>query len=122
MWRRFLTLPLCSARLKAEVANEPLSQQGSASEDSEVFQEVPSGRLAGVLEQLRQQGSQARMTDDSGGHHGNEEHYLQEYLDTKLETVSCLKYWENQDKEYGAHKVKGALCRLARYSFAFLNL
>ena len=105
--------------LKAEVASEPASQQSSATEEREGVQEVPAGGLAGVLAQLRQQGSQARMGDDSGSQ-ANEEHYLKEYLDTKLEEVSCLKYWEKQDREFGSHKVKSALCRLARYSFTFL--
>jgi hypothetical protein len=106
--------------LKAEVASEPASQQSSATEEREGVQEVPAGGLAGVLAQLRQQGSQARMGDDSGSQ-ANEEHYLKEYLDTKLEEVSCLKYWEKQDREFGSHKVKGALCRLARYSFTFFT-
>ena len=58
--------------LNAEVAAEPASQQSSA---AEVLKEVPAGGLAGVLAQLRQQGSQARM-GDYNGRKANEEHYL----------------------------------------------
>ena len=72
--------------LKAEVAAEPASQQSSAEEEREGLQEVPAGGLAGVLAKLHQQGSLARMGDDSGSQ-ANEEHYLKEYLDTKLEEV-----------------------------------
>lgn len=77
----------------------------------------PAGALAGVLYQLSQRGSQ----DRSGGQaatYDMEEHFLQMYLNEKLETVSCLKFWEKQDHEYRTHKFKGALCRLARYKLS----
>ena len=98
--------------LKAEVAAEPVSHENSAEQDA--IQEVPARGLAGALEQLRQQGSQSRMGDDEGGSTSTEEHCIKEYLEAKLEQVSCLKYWEKQHKEFGSHKVKEALCRLAR--------
>ena len=40
---------------------------------------------------------------------------MKEYLNSQLEEVACLKYWEKQEKEAGSNRVKGALCRLARY-------
>ena len=45
--------------LKAEAAAEPASQQSTAAEEREVLQEVPAEGLAGFLEQLRHQGTQA---------------------------------------------------------------
>ena len=44
----------------------------------------------------------------------NEESCVREYLDAKLESVSCLKYWERRENEVGNHPVRTALCRLAR--------
>ena len=32
----------------------------------------------------------------------NEAFYIKEYLDAKLETVSCLRYWEKHEHEVGA--------------------
>ena len=40
---------------------------------------------------------------------------VKRYLNSPLETVSCLKYWEKQAKEAGNNKFKAALCRLARF-------
>ena len=68
--------------LKAEVAAEPASHENSSEPDA--IQEVPVGGLAGVLEQLCQQGSQSRMGDDEGGSTSNEEHCIKEYLEAKL--------------------------------------
>ena len=44
----------------------------------------------------------------------NEESCVREYLDAKLESVSCLKYWERRENEMGNHPVRTALYRLAR--------
>ena len=79
--------------------------------------EVPASGLAGVLQQLRQKGSQARVLDGGGvdGNQADEAFYIKDYFDSKLETVACLKYWEQQEKDMGSHRVKAALCRLARY-------
>lgn len=96
-------------------------------EVEEELQEVPAGGLAGVLEQLRQRGTQSRGVDGvEAGIQDNEAFYIKEYLDAKLETVSCLRYWEKRENEVGAHPVRAALCRLARYtsslySNCFLN-
>ena len=97
--------------LKAEVVSTPSSPESP----DEELQEVPTDGLAGVLEQLRQRGSQTRGVDGNvDGTQLNEEFYIKEYLDAKLETVSCLKYWEKRELEVGNHPVRTALCRLAR--------
>ena len=99
--------------LRAEVDATPVSLDNSAA-GQDVLQEAPVGGLAGVLEQLRQKGGHLRTEDDQDGRH-HVEFCIKEYFDSKLESVSCLKYWEKQDLEFGSHRVKGALCRLARY-------
>ena len=106
--------------LKAEVvvAPNPLPDNPEVEEE---LQEVPAGGLAGVLEQLRQRGAQFRGIDGvEAGIQTNEEFYVKEYLDAQLETVSCLRYWEKREHEVGAHPVRTALCRLARYKFSLL--
>lgn len=92
---------------------EPTLGQNSEDEDTEVLEVAPVGGLAGVLDKLRQQG-QARMEVDERGNHGSEEFHIREYLEARLETVACLKYWERLELDFGAHKVKAALCRLAK--------
>ena len=101
--------------LKAEVDATPSSRDNSVGEEDVI--EVPASGLAGVLQQLRQKGSQARVLDGGGvdGNQADEAFYIKDYLDSKLETVACLKYWEQQEKDMGSHRVKAALCRLARY-------
>lgn len=103
--------------LRAEVDATPVSHDNSAVEQ-DVVQEAPVGGLAGVLEQLRQRGGHLRTEDEQDVRH-QVDFCIKEYLDSKLESVSCLKYWEKQDLEFGSHKVKGALCRLARYFFKY---
>ena len=64
---------------------------------------------------MRQRGSQARGVEGAGVvNQLNEESCVSEYLDAKLESVSCLKYWERRENEVGNHPVRTALCRLAR--------
>ena len=99
--------------LKAEVAAGPPSRQNSGEDDAiqgdQVQQHAARG-LEGVL--LRRTGCQARGVGDNEIR--DEEYYIKKYLTSELETVACLKYWERQEKEFGNHKIKGALCRLAR--------
>ena len=94
--------------LKAEVAAGPPSRQNSGEDDAvqgdQVLEHAAQG-LEGVLQELRRTGCQARGVGD------NE---IKKYLTSELETVACLKYWEKQEKEFGNHKIRGALCRLAR--------
>ena len=94
----------------------PASRGNSAGNvaEPEVQQVHQLGGLAGALHQLREQGCQERGGGQAAAAN-TEEHYLQMYLNEELETVSCLKYWEKQDRDFGGHKVKGALCRLARF-------
>ena len=76
---------------------------------------TPTSGLAGVLEQLRQRGSQSRGVEGAVVvNQLSEESCVREYLDAKLESVSCLKYWERRENEVGNHPVRTALCRLAR--------
>jgi hypothetical protein len=77
---------------------------------SDIVNEPLQG-LADALSQIRERGG--GETDTAN----REEHYLQLYLNDELQSVSCLKYWQKQDKNFGNHKVKGALCRLARFDF-----
>ena len=53
----------------------------------------PAEGLAGVLQQLRDRGSQARAGEGEERTQP-EEHFIQNYLNAQLETVSCLKHWE----------------------------
>lgn len=101
--------------LKDEVSAEPVSRHHSGHQQ-DVEQVQPPGGLAGVFEQLRQKGTEQRRAGGDQVNHQNEEYYLNEYLNSKLETVACLKYWENQEKEAGSNKIKKALSRLARYA------
>ena len=39
---------------------------------------------------------------------------LKKYLNSPLETISCLKYWERQEEHHKDKKVTSALCRLAK--------
>jgi hypothetical protein len=75
--------------------------------------EAPVGGLAGALEHLRQQGGLGAERIENCGQ--EEESIIKEYLDSKLDSVACLKYWEKFDLDFGSHQVKGALCRLARF-------
>ena len=76
----------------------------------------PLQGLADALSQIRERGCQERGGEETDTAN-REEHYLQMYLNDELQSVSCLKYWQKQDKDFGNHKVKGALCRLARFDF-----
>jgi hypothetical protein len=102
--------------LKAEVEASPVSHDNTA-EDQDVLVEVPIGGLAGALEQLRQKGGLRAEGIENGDQ--EEESCIKEYLDSKLESVSCLKYWEKCDLDFGSHRVKGAFCRLARFVLVF---
>ena len=95
--------------LEAQQTDQPLPQIT----DQGDVQTLPLTGLAGVLDRLRQQGSQqsAPDVDESGD---KVERHLKEYFESKLETVSCLKYWEKQELEFESHGVNGAMCRLAR--------
>ena len=75
--------------------------------------------LAGALEQLRQKGGLRAESIENGDQ--EEESCIKEYLDSKLESISCLKYWEKCDLDFGSHRAKGALCRLARFVLIFLK-
>ena len=90
---------------------EPISHENTT---HELVQAEPTEGLAGVLQQLCERGSLARAGEGETRTQPVE-HFVQKYLDAQLETVSCLKYWEKQDKSPGLHKVDKALCRLARY-------
>ena len=79
--------------------------------------EAPIGGLAGALEQLRQKGGLRAESIENVDQ--EEESCIKEYLDSRLESVSCLKYWEKYDLEFGSHRVKGALSRLARFVLVF---
>ena len=97
--------------LKAEVASEPVPVLNSGS-DQDLVLDQPADGLAGVFQLLRGRGGQGRGGERQAE---TEEIHLQKYLDSELETVACLKYWENQEKEFGSNKMRAALCRLARY-------
>ena len=101
--------------LKAEVAAGPPSRQNSGEDDAvqgdQVLEHAAQG-LEGVLQELRRTGCQARGVGDNEVR--DEEYYIKKYLTSELETVACLKYWEKQEKEFGNHKIRGALCQLAR--------
>ena len=87
----------------------------SSPKSSDIVNEPLQG-LADALSQIRERGCQERgggETDTAN----REEHYLQMYLNDELQSVSCLKYWQKQDNDFGNHKVNGALCRLARFDF-----
>ena len=99
--------------LKAEVSAEPVSNENSG---NELMHAEPAEGLAGVLQQLRDRGSQARAGEGEERTQP-EEHFIQKYLNAQLETVSCLKHWEKVERTPGLHKVDRALCRLARYDF-----
>ena len=101
---------------KAEVEASPVSHENTTV-DQDVLVEAPIGRLASVLEQLRQKGGQRAESIENGDQ--EEESCIKENLDSKLESVSCLKYWEKFDLEFGSHRVKEALCRLARFVLVF---
>ena len=106
--------------LKAEVALGPDLVHIRGAENEEV-QVQPAAGLAGIFQQLREKGGNPQGPEgDIGGHHQSEEFFLQEYLNSKLETVSCLKHWETVDKECGNHRVKGAICRLARFVCVYM--
>lgn len=98
--------------LKAEVSSDPASRHNSGQDQDVVLEQAADG-LAGVFQQLRQRGGQERVGETD--REQNEEYHLQKYLESELETVACLKYWEKQEKEFSNHKFRGALCRLARY-------
>ena len=110
-------------RLKDEAAAGPPSRRNTAQPDAqpEVQQVLPVQGLAGILHQLRQQGCQERGVGEQDGTN-REEFYLQKYLADELESVSCLKYWEKQEREFGNHKIKGALSRLARFVFSIFSI
>ena len=76
----------------------------------------PAEGLAGVLQQLRDRGSQARAGEGEERTQP-EEHFIQKYLNAQLKTVPCLKHRETVERTPGLHKVDRALCRLARYDF-----
>ena len=94
--------------MKAEVEASPVSHDNTT-EDQDVLVEAPIGGLAGALEQLRQKGGLRAEGIENGDQ--EEESCIKEYLDSKLESISCLKYWEKCDLDFGSHRVKGALCR-----------
>ena len=94
--------------LEAQLTDQPLPQI-----DQGDVETLPLTGLAGVLDKLRQQGAQDRALDVGEGGDKVESH-LKEYFESKHETVSCLKYWEKQELEFGSHGVNGAMCRLAR--------
>ena len=107
--------------LKDEATAGPPSRRNTAQPDVQPeVQVLPVQGLAGILQQLRQQGCQERGVGEQDGTN-REEFYLQKYLADELESVACLKYWEKQEREFGDHKIKGALCRLARFVFSFLS-
>ena len=101
--------------LKAEVAAGPPSRQNPGEDDAiqgDQVQVHAAQGLEGVLQELRRTGGQARGVGDDEIR--DEEYYIKKYLTSELETVACLKFWERQEKEFGNHKIKGALCQLAR--------
>ena len=101
--------------LKAEVLSQPIPTQTTDEvSEQDLYHAQPTEGLAGVFQQLRERGGQER----GGGRQAEtEEVHLQKYLDSKLETVACLKYWETQEKEFGVNPIRAALCRLARYFY-----
>ena len=96
--------------LKDEVNAVPTIAEPQAQPDVQEVQPVEG--LAGALNQIRQRGDQDRNGAEAAAA-DMEENCIQMYLNAELESVSCLKYWEKQDKEFGYQKFKGALCRLA---------
>ena len=106
--------------LKDEVNAGPVSRRNSDGPDvqPEVQHVQPLQGLAGALSQIQERGCQERGAGEADTTN-REEHYLQMYLNDELQSVSCLKYWQKQDKDFGSHKVKGALCRLARFDFFY---
>ena len=95
--------------LKAEVEAEPTSHHNSGGEQ-DCTPEQPALGLAGVFQQLRQRGGPGQ-----GSSSETEETCIKKYLDSELETVACLKYWESQATEAANNKFKAAFCRLARF-------
>ena len=99
-----LRVELEAQRTQTDLHLPQIADQGDA-------QTLPLTGLAGVLDKLRQQGNQHRALVDGVD---KVESHLKEYFESKLETVSCLKYWEKQELEFGSHGVNGAMCKLAR--------
>ena len=90
--------------LKAEVQAEPTSHHNSGGEQ-DFTPEQPALRL-------RQRGGHGQGEETSNE---TEETSIKKYLDSELETVACLKYWEKQATEALNNKFKAAFCRLARF-------
>ena len=97
--------------LKAEVEAEPTSHHNSGGEQ-DFTPEQPALGLASVFQQLRKRGGHGQGEETSNE---TEETSIKKYLDSELETVACLKYWEKQATEALNNKFKAAFCRLARF-------